>query len=185
MAAAIWRPRPMPPGGEDGDVGTDGVDHLGHQHHRRDLAAVCPPASVPWAMITSTPRVPGSSGRGGAAAECADEDALGVRGLDGVVGRRAERVDQHRDRVTQRHLDLARALGFDAEAGRLHHALGAFGQRRDVVLGQQLLDELPVLGRDQRLEGVEVERPRPCPRTSRASRSRRRRACRPRARRSR
>ena len=45
----------------------------------------------------------------------------------------------------------------DAEAGRLHHAFDAFGQRRHVVLGEHLLDELAVLGRDHAFERAEVE----------------------------
>ena len=38
-AAAIWRPRAMPPAASTG-IGRDGVDDLGHEHHRADLAGV-------------------------------------------------------------------------------------------------------------------------------------------------
>ena len=96
-------------------------------------------------------------GVAGRATERADQDALRVGGGDRIVGGRAERVHQHGDRMAQCQLDLGRALGLDPEAGRLHLTFGTFGQRRDVVLGQQLLDEVTVLGRDQGLEGVEVE----------------------------
>ena len=92
-----------------------------------------------------------------APAERADEHALRVRGLDRVLGRRPERVDEHRDRVAQRRLDLRRTFELDAETGRLHDAFDAFGQRRHVVLGEHLLDEVAVLGRDHALERAEVE----------------------------
>ena len=144
-------------GGQNRDVGTDGVDHLGDQHHGRDLPTVAS-GLVALGDDHVDPPLQVLLGVAGRAAECADQDALGVGGLDGVVGWRAERIDQHGDRVAQSLLHLGRTLGFHPEAGRLHQALSAFGQGRDVVLGQHLLDELPVLGRDQGLEGVEVER---------------------------
>ena len=38
--AAIWRPRADATGAEHGDVGADGVDDLGGEHHAGDLAGV-------------------------------------------------------------------------------------------------------------------------------------------------
>ena len=43
-----------------------------------------------------------------------------MRLLDHVLRRRAQRVDDHLDRVLERDLDLARALGVDVEPGGLH-----------------------------------------------------------------
>ena len=40
IAAAIWRPSRDAARREHRHVGTDGVDHLRDEHHRRDLAAV-------------------------------------------------------------------------------------------------------------------------------------------------
>ena len=59
--------------------------------------------------------------------------------------------------MLQGDLDLAGALLVDAEAGRLHRpALQILGQRRHVVLGEDLVGEVPVLLRDHRLEVGEL-----------------------------
>ena len=79
-AAAICRPVPMPPAASTG-VGADGVDHLGPQHDRADLAGVA-----------------------AALGALGDDDVdAGVLVLRGLVGRAAQRGDEPARRV-----DLAR-----------------------------------------------------------------------------
>ena len=59
--------------------------------------------------------------------------------------------------MLQRHLDLSRTFGVDVEPGRLHHAAAQLlGERRDVVLVEQFVDELTVLVGDQRVEAVDA-----------------------------
>ena len=53
IAAAIWRPRPMPPAPSTGTGATastiSGISTI------EPTSPVCPPASAPWAMMMSTP----------------------------------------------------------------------------------------------------------------------------------
>jgi hypothetical protein len=78
--------------------------------------------------------------------------------VDDLLGRRPERVhEQLHARVRERHLDLAGPLLVDAESRGLHRrALEVLGHRRDVVLVEEVLDELPVLDGDHRLEAREA-----------------------------
>ena len=116
-----------------------------------------PPASVPWATMTSTPWATCRSACCFAPTKRAHEHAGVVRGLDHVGRWRPERVHEHLGAVLQRDLDLAGALLVDAEARRLHRApLEVLGQRRHVVFGEHLVGEVPVLLRDHRLEVREL-----------------------------
>ena len=121
-AAAIWRPVADPAGREHRHVGPDRVDDLGDEHHRRDVAAVAAGLGALGdddvdALRDLPLRVLA------AADERADEQPVLVRVVDDVRRRRPERVHEHlHARVRERHLDLARALLVDVEAGGLHHA---------------------------------------------------------------
>ena len=108
-AAAIWRPHADATRGEHGHVGADRVDHLGDEHHRGDLAAVAAGlGALRDEHVDALHHL--ALGVRLRADERADEDAVLVRLLGDVGRHRAERVDEHRHRVLQRHLDLARAL---------------------------------------------------------------------------
>ena len=107
-APAICDPCAMPPAASTGRR-RDRFDHLGPEHHRADLAGVTagfgalrdddvdPDVDV----LLRVPR---------AARERRDLDAALVRGVDDVLGRRPERVDEQRRRVLERDVDL-RARG--------------------------------------------------------------------------
>ena len=151
-AAAICRPVPMPPAASTGTSAptastTSGTSTI------VEISPVCPPASVPCATMMSTPmfdlllRVHLAADEGG------DEHAVVVRAVDDVLRRRAERVDEQLARVLQRDVDRAGRLVVDAEPGRDRAALvDLCRDRRHVVLGEHLLDELPVPLRDHRRE---------------------------------
>ena len=143
--------------------------HVGRRPRRRPRARapsrrrrrVWPPASVPCATIMSTPWFTWRSACCTVPTSAATLHAVLVREVDDVLRRRAERVHEQLDRVRERDLDLrSRALvrpPEQAAAGVL-----VVGQRRHVVLGEHLLDEVLVLLRDHVVEllghalGIEV-----------------------------
>ena len=144
------------PGREHGDVRAHGVHHVGDQHHGRDLAAV---AARLGALRDEDvdPPLDVALGVAGAAAEGADQHAVGVSSLDDIRRGRAEGVDDHRHRVLEHDIDLARALDLDGQARGLQHALVPVGEGRHAVLLEQVLDVPAVLFGDGRLEAVEIE----------------------------
>lgn len=83
--------------------------------------------------------------------ERGDEDVLFVGAVDDVGGWGAERVGQQPDRVVEGDVELAAGDLFhpagDAPAGGL-----ALGQLGHAVLGEGVLDELPVRRGDHRLD---------------------------------
>ena len=121
-----------------------------------------------------------------AARERGDQHLVVVARLDDVLGRRAERVDEQRRRVLERDVELRAARWRrSSRAGGACSAL--LGQRRHVVLGEHLLDEVAVLlviiASSWRSSSSALT-PSGSSTTSPASRGRRRTACRRRARRS-
>ena len=115
------------------------------------ISPVWPPASVPCATMMSTPMFTCFCACCDVARERGDLDAVLVRGVDDVLGRRAERVHEQRRRVLQRDVEL-RARGRVGPAEQVMAALDVVGQRRHVVLGEHLLDPVAVLLGDHRLE---------------------------------
>ena len=87
----------------------DGVDDLGDQHHRADLAGV--PAGL-VALGDHEVDAGGDVAHGvrRLAGERGDLDALGVGPLDHVGRRRAERVDDQLDRVGEGHVHQRHGL---------------------------------------------------------------------------
>ena len=86
--------------------GRDRVDDLGDEHHRRDLAGVAAGLVALGddhvdAVVHVALRVLGLAGERG------DLHAVLVRLVDHVLGRRAERVRDQRDRMRERDLDVA------------------------------------------------------------------------------
>ncbi len=128
----------------------DLLDHLRPQDDRCDLAGV--PArfgalcdhdvDADLAVLLRVAR---------AARERGDQHAVVVRSVDHVLGRWPERVDQQLGLVLERHVDL-RARGAVGPSEQVMPALDVVGQRRDAMVGEHLLDELTVLGRDHVLE---------------------------------
>ena len=94
-------------GGEHRHVRADGVDHLGHQHHRGDLAAVAAGLGALGDDDVDADARPASA-RGARSRPAPPTNTPGACACSiDVRGRRAERVDQQAYRlVRQRHLDL-------------------------------------------------------------------------------
>ena len=80
-----------------------------------------------------------------AADERPDVDAVFVGRLDGVCRHRAERVHEHLHAVAlEAQLDLAREALTGLEPGSDRRVVGVGRKRGNVVVGEQLLDELPM-----------------------------------------
>ena len=121
-AAAIWRPRPIPPAASTGTSGptastTSGTSTI------VETSPQWPPASVPWATmhVDALRDLPLGVLRG-----CRRGRRRGCRARAPARRRRAA-AGRARSRAstpgaTSDDLDLARALLVDAEARRLHHA---------------------------------------------------------------
>ncbi len=157
IAAATWRPVPMPPAPSTG-VGCSASTTCGTSTIVA-MVPVWPPASPPCAMTRSTPiacdRFACSTVPARAATftprECARVDEVGARG--------AERAGDQAHRVAERDVEQLVALlrRHRQPAGA---RLDALGQRRHVVPREHVVEELPLLRRQQRSE---VLARRPCP----------------------
>ena len=170
-AAAIWRPRPMPPAASTGTSGPTASTTSGTSTIVEIVAAVATGLGalgddhvdalrdLPFRVLA-------------VADQSADEDAALVRLLDDVGRRRPERVHDHRRPGATSATSTwpgpssstPRPAAFTTPTSR------SVGERRHAVLGEQLLDERLVLGRDQLVEVARgsPRRRRPCPRTWRA-----------------
>ena len=142
-AAAICSPLPMPPAASTG-TGRDGLDDLGPQHDRADLAAV---AAALAALGDDDVDVGGGVLQRlvRRAAQRRDLAALVVDVVDHVRGRGAERVgDQRHLRVLQRDLDLrgGRRLG---PAEQLQRVVVLALLERHAVVEQEVAGEVEVL----------------------------------------
>ena len=116
MAAAIWRPSPIPPAASTGTRGADRVHDLGDQHHGGDLAAMATGFGALGHDHVDADRQL-ALGVLLRADQGADQQAVGVGLVDHVLGRRAEGVDDHADAgVADGHLHLAGPFGIDIEA---------------------------------------------------------------------
>ena len=177
IAAAIWRPRPMPPAPSTGMSPTastiSGISTI------VPISPVCPPASLPWAMTTSTPALTWRSACCAAPARARHGAALLLDALDHVRRRRAEGVDEQHRPAGERDLELeVGAAG--RERGRLAAAdqpaaSGVGGQLGHVVAIEDVVDELAVAGRDHLLRRpTSSARPRRSRRTWRGRSGRRR-----------
>ena len=103
IAAAIWRPRPMPPAPSTGMSTASTISGISTIE---PISPVCPPASEPWAMIRSTPAAWWRSACCGRPGERADQPALLLHPVDQELRRRAERVGDEGGPVGQRDLEL-------------------------------------------------------------------------------
>jgi hypothetical protein len=141
------------PGGEHGDR-RDGVDDLGDEHHRRNLAGM----SARFVALGDDEVGAGGGmalGMFDGAGQRRDLDALGAPLLDHPGGRRAEGARDQLDRMLEEHLDdLALFVETDEE---LAAQLGVRRERRDVVAGEEVFEEAAVFRGDSRVELARVE----------------------------
>ncbi len=155
-AAAIWRPLAMPPAASTG-VGATASTTSGTSTMVA-ISPVCPPASVPWATMTSTPAawwrwawvtVPARAATA-TPASCARVMSAG----EGAQGARHQR-----DVVGERHLEQRPvSLGGHVRQGVAPRALTEVGgDLGHVVAAQDVVEELLLGGGEELAHGIGVE----------------------------